>query len=144
MNLVKPEHDKHWQPGEHTGTFRGQGISFVAGREALRYFEDDTLMQQTREHGKHMASSLQKIADKHSDKNFEVRGKGMIQALDVGNGELAKNIVRECFDNGLLIAPCGIGGRVLKLIPPLTIEANDLAEGLNLLSAAADTVLTAQ
>ncbi|MDO6806340.1 aminotransferase class III-fold pyridoxal phosphate-dependent enzyme, partial [Wenyingzhuangia sp. 1_MG-2023] len=24
MNLVKPEHDKHWSPGEHTGTFRGQ------------------------------------------------------------------------------------------------------------------------
>jgi len=41
MNLVKPEHDDHWQPGEHTGTFRGQGLSFVAGREALRYFEDD-------------------------------------------------------------------------------------------------------
>ena len=35
MNLIKPEHDKHWSPGEHTGTFRGQNLSFVAGREAL-------------------------------------------------------------------------------------------------------------
>jgi diaminobutyrate-2-oxoglutarate transaminase len=43
MNLVKPEHDKHWQPGEHTGTFRGQGLSFVAGVEALKYFDDDNL-----------------------------------------------------------------------------------------------------
>jgi diaminobutyrate-2-oxoglutarate transaminase len=34
MNLNKPEHDKHWSPGEHTGTFRGQGISFVAGKVA--------------------------------------------------------------------------------------------------------------
>src|SRR5690606_3226361 len=36
MNLVKPEIDKHWKPGEHTGTFRGQDISFVAGSEAIR------------------------------------------------------------------------------------------------------------
>ena len=39
LNLVKPEIDKHWAPGEHTGTFRGQNLSFVAGREALTYFE---------------------------------------------------------------------------------------------------------
>lgn len=25
MNLIKPEVDSHWNPGEHTGTFRGQG-----------------------------------------------------------------------------------------------------------------------
>ena len=31
MNLVKPEVDRHWKPGEHTGTFRGQDLSFVAG-----------------------------------------------------------------------------------------------------------------
>lgn len=28
MNLVKPEHDQHWQPGEHTGTFRGQNLLY--------------------------------------------------------------------------------------------------------------------
>lgn len=31
MNLVKPEHDAHWQPGEHTGTFRGQGFPLWPG-----------------------------------------------------------------------------------------------------------------
>ncbi|RLT99977.1 MAG: aminotransferase class III-fold pyridoxal phosphate-dependent enzyme, partial [Ketobacter sp.] len=35
MNLVHPDLDKHWSPGEHTGTFRGQNLSFVAGAEAL-------------------------------------------------------------------------------------------------------------
>jgi len=27
MNLVKPDIDKLWAPGEHTGTFRGQSLS---------------------------------------------------------------------------------------------------------------------
>tara|TARA_R110002049_G_scaffold153573_6_gene317869 strand:- start:1796 stop:3055 length:1260 start_codon:yes stop_codon:yes gene_type:complete len=130
MNLVKPEHDNHWQPGEHTGTFRGQNISFVAGREALRYFENDELMAETRRKGQIMADSLEAIAKQHSDEGFTVRGKGMMQGLDVGNGDLAKAIANDCFENGMLFGPCGVGGSVLKLIPPLTIPDEDLNLGL--------------
>ncbi|MEQ9566618.1 MAG: aminotransferase class III-fold pyridoxal phosphate-dependent enzyme, partial [Pseudomonadales bacterium] len=76
MNLVKPEIDKHWKPGEHTGTFRGQNLSFVAGTEALSYFDDDQLMSDVQRKGKLMKESMQELARKHND--LEVRGKGMI------------------------------------------------------------------
>ncbi|MBO0608293.1 aspartate aminotransferase family protein [Myceligenerans salitolerans] len=135
MNLVKPEHDARWQPGEHTGTFRGQGLSFVAGREALTYFDDDEFPAQVRAKGETMAAALRTIAQE-SGRGFEVRGKGMIQALDLGDGDLARAVTRECFDNGLLVCPCGTGGRVLKLIPPLTIGDDDLAAGLEILASA--------
>ncbi len=138
MNLVKTEHDAHWQPGEHTGTFRGQNISFVAGREALHYFEDDELLSETRRKGEIMAEQLSSIAEKYTAKHFSVRGKGMMQALDIGDGALAKKIARDCFDHGMLFGPCGVGGTVLKLIPPLTIPDSDLLEGLNIFGQAID------
>jgi len=138
MNLVKPEHDKHWQPGEHTGTFRGQNLSFVAGREGLRYFEDDQLMKETRRKGEIMARHLEGIAQKYAAKGFSVRGKGMMQALDIGDGALAKAIARDCFEHGMLFGPCGVGGAVIKLIPPLTIPDEDLQAGLQILSEAVD------
>lgn len=143
MNLVKPEHDKHWQPGEHTGTFRGQSISFVAGREALRFFEDDSLLEDTRRKGEIMAAHLAGIAEKFSSRGFTARGVGMMQALDTGDGALAKAIARDCFDHGMLFGPCGVGGSVIKLIPPLTIPDNDLNEGLAILSAAVDRQMEA-
>lgn len=136
MNLVKPAHDDHWQPGEHTGTFRGQNISFVAGREALRYFEDDALMAETRRKGGIMREHLQGIAGHYADKGFQVRGKGMMQGLDVHDGTLSKAIARDCFDHGMLIGPCGVGGEVLKMIPPLTIPDYDLQAGLQIFSEA--------
>ncbi|WP_207062702.1 aspartate aminotransferase family protein [Motiliproteus sp. SC1-56] len=139
MNLVKPEYDAHWQPGEHTGTFRGQGLSFVAGREALRYFEDDTLMNQVKAYGEQIAATLAEIHGRHPE--FAVRGRGMIQGLDVNDGTLAKAIAKSCFEDGLLIGPCGEGGRVLKLIPPLTIEQNTLTSGLERFSAAVQSNL---
>ena len=144
MNLVKPEHDKHWSPGEHTGTFRGQGLSFVAGREALSYFDDDNLMDEVRDKGGQMHARLEQLAQDYQAQGFEVRGRGMIQALDVADGALAKAIATECFNNGLLIGPCGSGGRVLKLIPPLTIPESDLAEGLDILDKAIRQCANAQ
>lgn len=136
MNLIKPEHDAHWSPGEHTGTFRGQGLSFVAGREALRYFENEEFLQQVQARGEHMAARLRAIAGAHPGRGFDVRGRGMIQAIDVVDGAVAKDAARRCFEAGLLIGPCGSGGRVIKLIPPLTIEDENLDRGLDILEAA--------
>ncbi|MBN45556.1 MULTISPECIES: aspartate aminotransferase family protein [unclassified Methylophaga] len=139
MNLVKPELDKHWSPGEHTGTFRGQDISFVAGDQALTYFDDDVLMKEVRENGHLMAEAIAPLAARYSDVN--ITGKGMILGLDVGNGDRAKAIVNQCFDAGLMIASCGTGGRVVKLIPPLTIPEADLQTGLDILVKVTEKVM---
>ncbi len=141
MNLIKPEFDRHWSPGEHTGTFRGQCLSFVAGAEALTYFEDDALMDEVKEKALVMQKRLAPLAHQHAE--VEVRGRGMIVGLDVGTGERAKAIVNACFESGLLIASCGTGGRVVKLIPPLTIPEKDLKEGLDILVEATEKVLEA-
>lgn len=138
LNLVKPQVDKHWQPGEHTGTFRGQDLSFVAGSEALGYFEDEQFMQEVKTKAGKMREAL---APLESINGVAVRGKGMIMGLDVGDGARARAIVDRCFAEGLLIAACGTGGRVVKLIPPLTIPEEDLQQGLNTLVAATRQVM---
>lgn len=133
--LIKPEHDK-WKPSEHTGTFRGQGLSFVAGAEALGYFRDDSFLREVNRKGEIMGTRLQKMA---SGGAMTARGRGMIYGLDAGRGDVAGKITKVCFENGLIIAPCGRDGRVLKLVPPLTIEDDILAEGLDILESAVHT-----
>ncbi|MAA72314.1 MAG: diaminobutyrate--2-oxoglutarate transaminase [Bermanella sp.] len=131
MNLVRPELDDHWSPGEHTGTFRGQNLSFVAGKVALDFFTNDTLMNKVNANVDFMHSQLKPLLN--SDPSLQLRSKGMIMGLDVGDGERASAIVQKCFIDGLIVASCGMGGKVIKLIPPLTIPQTDLAVGLNIL-----------
>lgn len=138
MNLVKPEHDKHWSPGEHTGTFRGQGLSFVAGAEALSYFENDELMNEVRDKTDVINEALKPLS---AHPKIQVRGKGMIVGLDVSDGANAKEVVQQCFDKGLLVASCGTGGRVVKIIPPLTIPHDDLRQGLEILVSVTQQVM---
>ncbi len=141
LNLVKPEVDKHWSPGEHTGTFRGQNLSFVAGIEALKYFDNDNLMQDVRAKTEIIQKHMQPLAEQFEQ--VQIRGKGMIVGLDVGDGTIARAVIDTCFENGLLIATCGTGGRVVKLIPPLTISDNDLLTGLEILVQATKQALEA-
>jgi diaminobutyrate-2-oxoglutarate transaminase len=138
MNLVKPEHDKHWKPGEHTGTFRGQSLSFVAGAVALDYFKDESLMDEVKAKSVKIFKAL---APLEAHPEVQVRGKGMIAGLDLGNGDRVKAIALKCFAAGVLICPCGTGGRVLKLIPPLTIPDDQLEAGLKIITHTAEEVM---
>jgi diaminobutyrate-2-oxoglutarate transaminase len=142
MLLVAPARDQ-WAPGEHTGTFRGQGLSFVAGAEALSYFEDETLLRAVRSKGAHTDERLRGLAARHADRGLQVRSKGMIHGLDLRDGIVASRVSKEAFERGLIIATCGPGGRVLKVIAPLTIEQADLDEGLDILEGAVAAALKA-
>ena len=115
-------------------------MSFVAGTVALDFFTDDAFLQGVKDKGEIMRERLERIAAAHPDRGWEVRGAGMMQGLDTGDGDFAAAVQRECFESGLLIGPCGSGGRVIKLIPPLIISEEDLRAGLDLLEAAIDAV----
>jgi diaminobutyrate-2-oxoglutarate transaminase len=88
-------------------------------------------MAEVKQKAEKMNHALAPLEEKFE--KVQIRGKGMIIGLDVTTGERAKAIVDECFKAGLLIASCGTGGRVVKLIPPLTIPEEDLQAGLDVL-----------
>lgn len=133
MCLIKPSQDK-WAPGEHTGTFRGPGLSFVAGAAALSFFAEPAFLERVETLGARMAERLAGLASRHSVISA-VRGRGMIWGVQVG-AEAAKAVTRGCFERGLIISPCGPSLDVMKLIPPLTIEDDVLDEGFGIFEAA--------
>ena len=45
----------------------------------------------------------------------------------------ARAIVDAAFERGLLLLACGLYGNVIRLLPALTISAEELDEGLTLL-----------
>lgn len=138
MNLVKPQWDDHWHPGEHTGTFRGQSLSFIGGVQVLRYFEDDQFMEEVKRKASIMHHYLAALS--HYP-HIQIRGKGMMIGIDLQDGDAAKQVVSDCFHQGLLLGACGTGGQVIKLIPPLTIEEAYLAKGLNIVVAAIEKAI---
>jgi diaminobutyrate-2-oxoglutarate transaminase len=138
MLVNKPEYDKAWGPGQHTGTFRGQGISFVAGKVGLEYFSDDNFVNEAKVKGDIIRATLDQLQAKYDI--VDVRQKGMMLAIEFKTAQIAKDVASTCFENGLIIGACSTG-EILKFIPPLTIEKENLEKGLDIFAKAVAKVL---
>jgi diaminobutyrate-2-oxoglutarate transaminase len=140
VTLVKPEYDV-LEPGEHNGTFRGLNLAFVTATATLeRYWRTPELTREVWAKGAIVSERLNAIAEKHPMLSACTRGRGLIQALELGVGGMASDVSKEAFANGLMIETAGSGDRVLKVLPPLTITERDLVNGLDILAAAVATV----
>ncbi len=139
MLINKPQVDKAWKPGQHTGTFRGQGISFVAGKIGLEYFENDKLEHETIKKGEMIKSFLENMKRKYKQ-IVAIRGKGMMVAIEFSSAQIVQNITKKTYENGLIVGACS-SGEIIKFIPPLTIDEKCLEDGLKIFSRCVDEVL---
>lgn len=138
--LIRPDLDI-WKPGEHNGTFRGNNLAFIAGAEALRYWEDDALTRDVLAKGALVEERLGRIAAEYPEAIQGVRGKGLIQGLVFRDGEVANRVARGAYQRGLVIETAGPRDQVLKILPPLVIEKEDLEAGLGMIEESAAEVL---
>lgn len=125
-----------WKPGEHNGTFRGNNLAFVTAAEALTYWQDDTLARDVARKAAVARERLERIAA-HCGEGARVRGRGLLQGLVCDTPGLAERISRRAFEQGLVIETAGVRSEVVKLLPPLTISDEELAQGLDVLEQSA-------
>lgn len=138
--LIKPGLDQ-WKPGEHTGTFRGNNLAFIASTQALQYWENQDLSDAVKYKGKVLEKSLNRIAGEYPELNSSVRGRGMIWGLEIPERGLASQITERCFEKGLVIELAGADDQVIKFLPPLIIDEKSLLEGLAIVEQAIEETL---
>ncbi|MCF0121449.1 MAG: aminotransferase class III-fold pyridoxal phosphate-dependent enzyme, partial [Oscillospiraceae bacterium] len=128
--LMKPEIDC-WNPGEHTGTFRGNQMAFIAAKAALEIMLGDNMESETRRKGciveKFLNEEILPLGD------LKVRGAGLFWGIDtIKYPGAATKITQECFKHNLIIEHAGRNGAVTKIMPPLVISDEDLVRGLEI------------
>ncbi|MFN7877918.1 MAG: diaminobutyrate--2-oxoglutarate transaminase [Pirellula sp.] len=138
--LINPDIDI-WQPGQHTGTFRGNNLAFVASRAVLNYWRDDVLSNHIVENATTILHRLQRISEKLANNPVSIRGKGMVWGIDTGDEPWASEVCKKAFENGLMIETSGANDQVIKLLPPLTISNEDLLLGLDILEQSVESVI---
>jgi len=116
------------------GTFGGNPLSCAAAVAVLDAVGDPDFLEQATRLGQTLRGRLEQLAARH-DAIGEVRGLGPMLALELveQTPERAAAVVAAGFERGLLLLACGIYGNVLRLLVPLTIEPDELEEGLALL-----------
>jgi diaminobutyrate-2-oxoglutarate transaminase len=141
LMLVRPEHDV-FGPAEHNGTFRGNTHAFVTARVAIeKFWSDDSFQQELAGKEKILTESLQQLAELVP--GARLKGRGLMQGVDVGSGDLAGEICARAFEKGLIIETSGTNDEVVKVLAPLTTPEATFRKGLNImLDAARDVTAT--
>ncbi len=137
--LIKPELDQ-WQPAEHNGTFRGNTHAFVTAQVTLeKYWADTNFQKQIADNGELVRRYLQELTQLIP--NARLKGRGMMNGIDVGCGQLASKITKQCFAQGLVIETSGPHDEVVKVLAPLNTPQAVLINGLEILQQSVRQVL---
>ncbi|HEY8839773.1 MAG TPA: acetyl ornithine aminotransferase family protein [Candidatus Dormibacteraeota bacterium] len=123
-----------WPPGSHGSTFGGNPVACAAGLATLDLLEQG-LMANASKVGAQLQDGLREIAQTH-DEVTDVRGLGLMVALEMKTAEQAAQLVQKAFERGLLLLTAG--ARAVRISPPLILDHEEAATGLEIIASALD------
>ncbi|WP_431206568.1 aspartate aminotransferase family protein [Bradyrhizobium betae] len=118
--------DRFAEEVKYFNTFGGNPVAAAAGLAVLDVIEEEGLMQNAREVGRHLLDGLREIGNRHIEIG-DVRGAGLFIGLELVRDretkepapELASQLINRLRRRGILIGAAGSLGSTLKIRPPL-------------------------
>jgi 4-aminobutyrate aminotransferase/(S)-3-amino-2-methylpropionate transaminase len=125
------------EPGGLGGTYGGSPVGCAAALAVLSIVEQEGLVERATNLGFRIRQRFEAWSlreDLAAVRN--VRGLGAMLAFDLPDAETARRVTSRALDLGLVVLTCGRHADAIRMLPPLTIEDEVLAEGLDLLESA--------
>lgn len=136
---------KAW-PGSQGGTYCGNAVAAAAAIATLEVIERENLVENSARRGEQLTEGLLRL--KHRTASIaDVRGHGLmigIEFTDPDNtprADLAAAVQQRAIDEGLLLLTCGLRGNVVRVIPALTVSADEVETGLRAIERSFAAVL---
>jgi putrescine aminotransferase len=114
----------------HTSTFGGNPLACAAALAALDVLVEDDLAANARERGAELLAGARAIAARYPDAIADVRGVGLLAGVELRNEGYGGTIIPELLKRGVTVAWTLNQQRVIRLEPPLIVDANQIATAL--------------
>ncbi len=131
------------QVGGLGGTYVGNPVACAAALAVLKVFERDGLVARGAAIGETIRARLDRLAASHPNVG-ESRGLGAMRAIELVIDKASKTpdkdrtaaTIKRAYERGLITLSAGTFGNVIRVLAPLVIGDDELAEGLDVLEQA--------
>lgn len=120
---------KGFEPGDHASTFGGNPLAAAVGSQVMEVINNEDFLTGVKEKGRQLMEGLKALGD---PRMTSVRGRGLL--LGVEFRQEVKELINLCMKKGLLVV--GAGPKVVRLVPPLTVNQIEIRQALGLFKEA--------
>jgi acetylornithine/N-succinyldiaminopimelate aminotransferase len=132
--LATEEAAKGMTAGTHGSTYGGNPLATAVGNAVLDAVLEPGFLEAVRQKTLRLKQALASVHDRHPDLIEEVRGEGLLTGLKV-KVPMA-DVIKAAVAEQLLVA--GASGNVVRLLPPLNVADEEIADAAERLSRALD------
>ncbi len=109
----------------------GNALSSAIGFTTIRIIQRDGLLDHATRLGERLRQELRRLQERF-DFIVDVRGLGLMDAMELDTVERRGRIVQACLDRGLLLLGCGF--KAIRFLPPLDVTDRELDLALEILA----------
>jgi len=128
-------------PFLHTSTFGGNPLACAAALATINVLIEQRLPQRAAVLGERMLAGLRVAAEGREDLVSDVRGKGLLMAIEFRDHETGFEFGKQMLDRGVLVSGTLVNARTIRIEPPLTLTDEEadyvcrsIKESLNTMS----------
>ncbi|KAJ7054529.1 acetylornithine aminotransferase [Mycena amicta] len=140
-------------PGSFGGTYAGNAVSCAAATAVVDAMHEEKILANVNARSAELFDALNALKTAHPDHILDVRGRGLMVAVEFASPNdpvvaarpqvpqgLASRVAKKCIEKGMLILTTSVY-EVVRFIPPLNISAADLNKGAQIFREAVDEVV---
>ena len=133
---------QRWQKGTHGGTYGGgSAIPLAAAKATVEVLVEERLPENAAKMGGRLMDGLKELQLKYPVLG-DVRGRGLMIGTEFTSSdsqpdaEACKRVHQACLERNLLLLTCGTYSNVIRWIPPLVVNAEQIDEALEVFAGA--------
>jgi 4-aminobutyrate aminotransferase-like enzyme len=135
--VVNDEKFPDLEPGMHSGSHLADPMAVAAAIANIDMIIEQNLVDRSSCYGVYAIKRLKEIAKKFPRTIADIRGLGLMIGIEFFSANFRDEVVKECFREGLLLAPAG--AKVIRMTPPLVVSIPEIDKALDIFENALKT-----
>jgi acetylornithine/N-succinyldiaminopimelate aminotransferase len=122
--------------GDHGGTYCGNPLGCAVAYAVIKSLLDHNVSANVMKIGAYALDRLRKLMLTYPEEINDIRGRGLLLAIEFRDGKTASDVIGECLDRRLIVTQTQ--GNMIRIFPALNIKQEEVEEGLMVLEEAID------